>query len=354
MLSFDEIMERMLNRVPTDVDKREGSIIWDALAPCAAELAQMYITLEGMLDLVFVDTSEGEYLTRKCNEMGVARKEATYATRKATIISSDVVPTGERFTIDDLVYFVVESTETNTYTVKCETAGIVGNKPHGRMIPVGYIEGISSAILEDVLIPGEDAETDAELKARYFEYVHEPAFGGNVADYKRKVKELDGVGQVKVLPVWNGEGTVKLLILDSSNNVPSETLLNSVRVAVSPTDDEMGFGIAPIGHTVTIVGAEEEMIDITATITVLSNIDQAALTNTVTQAIEQYINSLKEQWENTESISIRVARVESKILDIQGVVDIADTTLNGNNSNLTVSGEKIPVIGNVVITYATT
>ena len=60
-MSFELIMNRMLSRVNTDVDKREGSIIWDALAPAAAELALMYIQLDTVLNEAFADTAKREY-----------------------------------------------------------------------------------------------------------------------------------------------------------------------------------------------------------------------------------------------------------------------------------------------------
>ena len=45
-MTFEFILDRMLDRVPDTVDKREGSIIYDALAPAAAELAKTYMELE--------------------------------------------------------------------------------------------------------------------------------------------------------------------------------------------------------------------------------------------------------------------------------------------------------------------
>ncbi|MCA4936836.1 baseplate J protein, partial [Clostridioides difficile] len=38
--TYEEILQGMLNKVTNEVDKREGSIIYDALAPCAYFLAQ--------------------------------------------------------------------------------------------------------------------------------------------------------------------------------------------------------------------------------------------------------------------------------------------------------------------------
>ena len=52
-ITFDVILERMMDRVPNNIDKREGSIIYDALAPAAVELAQMYIELDVILNETF-------------------------------------------------------------------------------------------------------------------------------------------------------------------------------------------------------------------------------------------------------------------------------------------------------------
>ena len=79
---FDNIMDRMLARVDDTLDKREGSMIYDALAPAAAELAQMYIVLKNNIDLVFADTAVGEYLDKLVEQLGVSRKQAAKAIRK--------------------------------------------------------------------------------------------------------------------------------------------------------------------------------------------------------------------------------------------------------------------------------
>ena len=60
--SYEELLAEVLGRIPDDADKREGSLIYTAVAPVCAELAQAYIRLAGDVDLLFYDTSEGEYL----------------------------------------------------------------------------------------------------------------------------------------------------------------------------------------------------------------------------------------------------------------------------------------------------
>ena len=37
VMTYEKIMERMLARVPNSLDKREGSVMLDALAPAAKE-----------------------------------------------------------------------------------------------------------------------------------------------------------------------------------------------------------------------------------------------------------------------------------------------------------------------------
>ena len=44
--TFNTIMQRMLNNVSDDIDKREGSIIYTALAPLALELETYYEALD--------------------------------------------------------------------------------------------------------------------------------------------------------------------------------------------------------------------------------------------------------------------------------------------------------------------
>ena len=48
-VTFEDIMARMLRAVPDTFDKRAGSVIYDALAPAAAELVQLYMACDYVL-----------------------------------------------------------------------------------------------------------------------------------------------------------------------------------------------------------------------------------------------------------------------------------------------------------------
>ena len=60
--NFETILSRMLAAVPDDIDKREGSIIYDALAPAALMMAEQYYMLTKLADMFFADTATGMWL----------------------------------------------------------------------------------------------------------------------------------------------------------------------------------------------------------------------------------------------------------------------------------------------------
>lgn len=68
---------------------------------------------------------------------------------------------------------------------------------------------------------------------------------------------IEGVGGVKVYPVWNGGGTVKIVFSDSKFNVPSKKLIGKVKVLDPVANQQKGYGLAPIGHLVTVEGVKK-------------------------------------------------------------------------------------------------
>lgn len=339
-MTFEEILERMLENVPSDVDKREGSIIYDALAPCAVELAKMYAELEQYRDECFADTASREFLKRRAAERGMFPKPATCAVLSAEFNVD--VPVGTRFSLEGLNYAVTEEN-----TVICEAAGEEGNKHFGQALPIDFVEGLETAKITALLIPGEDEEGTEEFRTRYLNSLNEQAFGGNITDYKQKVNSLDGVGGVKVYPVWNGGGTVKLVIIASDWSAPAAELIARVQSEIDPTQDGQGIGIAPIGHVVTVTGAQAVGVDISAQITWEDGWNYAAAKNGIEAAVDEVLQSLRRGWADSSAVIVRVSRIEQAILGCPGVVDISGTSLNGSAANLVLSADEIPVRGNI-------
>ena len=340
-MNYENILERMLGRVPDDIDKREGSVIYDAFAPCAAELAQMYAELDEFLNECFADTASREYLIRRAAERGIEPKAATYAVLSARFTGASV-PIGTRFSLDGLNYAV-----TAENTVTCETAGTEGNKHFGRALPIDHIDGLETAEITALLIPAEDDEDTEVFRKRYLDGLNSAAFGGNITDYKNKVNALDGVGGVKVYPVWNGGGTVKLVIINSDYGKPSAQLTAAVQSAIDPTQDGQGIGIAPIGHVVTVEGVSERAVNIAADITYQDGWSFADCEPYIKAAVDEYFAELCRAWADSSVLIVRISQLETRILGCAGVLDIEGTTLNGAAQNLQLGADEIPKRGEI-------
>ncbi len=346
-VTFEAILEAMLDRVPNTLDKREGSIIYDALAPAAAELQNAYIALDMVLNEGFADTASWQFLVRRCAERGIYPAEATAALMQGEFTPASLeIPAGSRFSGGNLNYVVEEKTADGTYKLRCETAGIAGHAYLGPLIPIDYMEGLETAALTEILIPGEDEEDEDSLRARYYASFDSAAYGGNVADYKEKVSGLPGVGGVKVYPVWNGGGTVKLVVMDSNYQVPSSTLVAQVQEAVDPSESPgTGQGVAPIGHVVTVAGVTSAAVNIVTEITYQSGWTWEDIRAYAESTMDSYFAELAASWAGEDHLIVRISQIETRLLDLAGVLDIGGTTINGTAQNLVLGADEIPVRG---------
>ncbi|GIP35513.1 baseplate J/gp47 family protein [Paenibacillus sp. J2TS4] len=352
--TFEAILKRMLNRIPADLDKREGSIIYDALAPAAAELAQFYMEIDKNIRLSYADTSSGEFLGRRTAEFGLARKPAISARRKGLFYNSKGdpvdVPIGSRFSIDQIKYVVVEKRAAGEFEMLCETPGEAGNRQFGAMLPIDYIKDLTRAELSEVLVHGEDEESDEALRQRYLEAINEQPFGGNVSDYRQKIKSIPGVGGVKVFPVWQGGGTVKCTIIASDFSPPAEELIEEVQTRIDPSQNKgKGEGLAPIGHEVAIHGVQGVPIDVETTVTLDSETTLGQVQEEIEAIIEDYLLSLRKVWNQEDRLTVRVSQLEARILSVKGIADITQTKLNGDSGNLELGGEEVPIQGGISI-----
>lgn len=174
--SYEALMARCLGRVSTEVDKREGSILYDALAPACAELAVLYTELETMLDRAWPDTAAGADLDKKAAERSLVRAPASSAVREGRFTGADGgafdVPIGTRFSGGAVNFTVTERREAGVFRLTAETPGSAGNTWFGTLFPIDYVEGLAGAELGEVLVPGDDAEDDESLRARYLSLIH--------------------------------------------------------------------------------------------------------------------------------------------------------------------------------------
>lgn len=344
-MTKDELQARMLANISNDYDKSEGSFFSDAIAPVAIELEKSYAEQGAILGNAFVDTATGEYLDRKCAELGINRKPATKASGQVEItgavgasITSGALVATELVNFTIMESKVVGATGKELVNVECTQSGAIGNVPSNsvRFFPI-TLEGISAVTNPVAFTSGYDAETDASLKERYYDKVNTPATSGNAAHYEIWAKSVTGVGDAKVFPIWNGAGTVKVIICNANKRAADSGLIASTSAYIETQ--------RPIGATVTVASATEKAINVTATIVLGNGRTLAQVKTDFEMALTEYSKSVA----FTETY-ISYAKIGSILYGIYGVADYSGLAINGGASNVLLSDTEIPALGTVVLT----
>lgn len=345
MYSYESILQRMLNRVPSNYDKRQGSIIWNSLAPDAAELAQAYIQLNIASDSTSIDTAIGDKLTELCYQNGTFRKGATKSIRNGKF--NIEVPIGSRFNGEDNTsYIVLEKIVNYEYKLECEQYGEIGNSYSGRLIPIDYIEGLKVAELTDIIVEGVEEETDDQLRNRHKRRIVEGEQDGNVAQYKDWADNYSGIGTSKVFPLWNGGNTVKIAITNRQFQVADSTLVNSFQEYLDPGSKGLGNGKAPIGSKVTVTGGVKKEINITGNVELVEGYSNP---EGVAEMISKYFASI-----TYRKNSVNYIRLGSSILDTNSIAGLSEFRANGGIEDIPLVGEEIPTLNSLNLTVVST
>ena len=347
--TYEGNVKRMLDRITTEVDKREGSIAFDSVAPTAMELYNFEILRLAAINETFADTATRKYLIKMCAERNITPKEATYTFVKGKFAPASLeVPIGSRYSCDEFNYAITEKLSSDDdfsyYKLKCETAGSSPNGQTGRLLPIDHVNGLKSAELVEVIVYGVDEESTESLRARYLESKKSEAFGGNLSDYKNELLAMDGVGLVKSYSgaKWNGGGTVKIVFTSTNYTEPSFDLVNEIQTKIDPEMNQgEGIGKAPVGHFVTVIGAYTTNIKVNMNLVYDDSSNWDLVKDEVKTVIGEYLNSLNKNWDKVKNIVVRLSQLESRVLDVTGVIDINSVTINGNAENYYVNEDSL-------------
>lgn len=367
-MDFDYFINSALDRVPSNLDTREGSVIYDAIAPAAYVMAEMSLNVADTVLNTFTQTASGEYLDYRAEERGLTREQATFTQLTATLTDANgqplVADIGDRFAsigVEPIYYKLTKlSNVSGQATLTAETAGEVGNSYIGQLLPISAIAGFGNAVVNEVIIPARNAETDDELRERLLTSNEVIAFGGNVADYIKFIVDMEDVAAVQVYPTWNGGGTVKAVILNNQYLAPSQTLIDQVKNAIDPVNSSgNGYGIAPVGHTVTIVAPVLRTINVGVTINTTPTVTVEDVRQKVEQAIDEYFNSVREKWgdinadDRTYTVTLYRSQIIVALLKVDGVTNATNVTFDGEDNDITLTTnattEELPMLGTVTI-----
>jgi len=356
------ILQAILDRIPNTYDKRDTSPIQTALGPAAWALEGYYLTLDQVQRSAFIQTAAGQPLDYLAVIGGLTRCSASAAVRLG--IFDAPVPIGARFSTiggtDSINFVVTAATETaGEYHLTAETPGAVGNEYAGPILPITSIPGLTSAVLADILIPGDEEEDDEALREQLIETLNERPFGGNIASYRTFINGIDGVGGVQVYPTWNGGGTVKCSILGADCLPASPTLVEQVQLAVDPPPNQgLGLGMAPIGAQVTVTPPEPVTVDVSAKLTLAPGYSIAQVRPLVENAVESCLLDIRRAWAapvnittNQYASNVYLSRVLAAIVGTAGVINATGTALNGAAEDLVLredgEAQEVPVLGEV-------
>lgn len=335
-----------------EIVKSEGSLVHNALSALAYEIEKLYIQMDYIIKQSHADTADMEHLEMIARDRAIIRKKATNAYVKAGF--NVAIPIGSRFSLKGYNYKAVEviNDSLHHYKMMIEETGAGANTLRGDLIPIDYIDGLEIAKVTELLVAGDEEEDRDSLYKRYIQSFTSQSFAGNISAYKEKFASIQGVGGSKIYPTWRGAGTVKAVLISSENTAVSSYLIEQIKKDAVP-EKGAGYGWVPIGHDLTIESVKEVTLAVSTQITYASGYSSANLSDSIKSKIQGYLKSIAEAWkegdEHTVS-TVYISRIESAILDVQGVLDVNNTKLNGSSNNLNLRSDEIPKLGEVKLT----
>lgn len=351
-MTYEYIIHRMIDRITLEypnLDVREGSIIFNAVASAAMELAIMYTELNNVLSESFVTTASREYILLGCNQIGI--DTTIFLPRHGFFkgVFNVEVDLNSRWNLDEYNYLIVEQLENEVdeddnvlyaYKMQCETAGAEPNNMTGTLLPIDYTNGdLTIAQLTECLIPGEDESSDEDIVQYYLEFVNNSIIDGNKMQYEEWANDFNGIGKSKVFPLWDGPNTVKVSILNSDNEVASSTLIEDFQEYLDPGTTGMGDGVAPIGAFVTVTTPTTKAINISCTVNFKDGYSE---TTPIDEMLTNYFKSI-----SYDKSYVSYMTVGAVILDVPSVESISNLTINNGTSDISLGAEEIPVLGTV-------
>lgn len=288
---------------------------------------------------IYAPTAEGNYLDLIAKPIGITRKASVAAVRKG--VFNVEVPLGKRFStvsegaVKAITYAVTKYIEKSDggylYEMTCDTPGEAGNSYVGQLLAIDYVQGLISAQLGEIITPGTNEEGDNTFKKRYLQKAQQPSTSGNKNDYKNWATGYPGVGAARVTPLAYGPGTVRVVIVDSNMWAVTTNLVTEVVDYIEE--------LRPIGATLTVASATEKAISVSAKVKLQNGVN---LVNTQSKAVSIISEFMEMQAFEIDYISL--ARIGNLLLNVSGVEDYSDLTLNGDAENISLSEEEVAVL----------
>lgn len=340
------ILNRMKQAINNGIDTEEGTFTHDLLSPSANEIARLYTMMDFAISQAFLVSAEGDFLSDKTREFGITRKAAQKAVGTVTFYGENGTRIPKSSIVATVKNIQFETTEEATIKGNSIDIPVQAVNPGEEYNIEAYtiktlstsITGISKVENKENFVGGRLIEDDDTLRSRTFTKIMYPSASGNANHYKDWAYSVNGVGAVKVMPVWKGPGTVKVIILDANKKPANSTLINKVYQHIEKN--------RPIGATVTVATAKTVDFTVSVYIKQFGSGLMEDIKEEFIKRINEYLYKVAFEQERVSYNKI-VAILES----MDSVADYMNVKINGLSigQDLTLESDQIPVLEGVEI-----
>lgn len=341
--TYQSIKDDMLNNCNLDIAKNEGSILNDIFSASALNHAAFYTILEKIFNIAFIVDSYDDNIDKRIKDFGITRKEGKQAVGKVKVFGNigSVIESGEILIANGNRYEVLDNQNGEIQSEE-------GIELYIRSIEVGANQNITTSttfnleVFKDEIKSivnigniegGLDVESDEDFIKRFFYIQTHKGTSGNVDDYINWSLEVEGVKNVRVLPLWNGNGSVKVIVMSDDNRNVDTSIVEAVRNYIETK--------RPIGALVTVVTPTVLEINISAVLELDKGIDLDIIKADLKNSINKYLS---------ESINeVTYTKIAGIISNTYGVIDYKELTINSGTSNIKLRDEQVGSVGSITL-----
>ena len=350
-LTPEQIRSRVLARMDTDLQTREGSFAYDMVSPMSFELWRTLMTLGELVSAFYVDENSGPYLDKHADLFGMTRRSGTKSVCEITFTgkANTYIPAATSFFAGDLEYHL---TEDITLSENGAEGFLVATEVGDRYNTEGgeinqilrSISGLES-FTTGAATGGTDPEEDSALFSRIDYRRKNPSTSGNPNHYREWALSCDGIGGVKITELWNGPGTVRVLVAGYDNDPVDDTVISNCAAYIQTK--------RPVGAEVTVVSVERVELQIEAAVILATSASMERVRQSFLDSLAEYLQQVTASYfrsEDTYEYILNYKRIAALLICVEGVVDYTSFTVNGGTQNIVIPGTSVPACGEVVLT----
>lgn len=345
----EKLKADMLAALEGSVETREGSYVNTLVSPMAYQLYKIYQLIPQILLMAFPDDTAGEFIDRRCADFGITRVAGTRAWVRVRFVTSFLtaspnIPAGTWVVTEDGLRFVTHESAVFAggqaeVLATAERIGRAYNVEAGAITSLAVnVGGVAYVTNPAPAEGGTDDESDSSLLERFHEHLRRPVSSGNVNHYIAWAREVPGVGRASAVPIWNGPGTVKVIIAGPDKEAVDSTVVSACAQHIEAE--------RPIGAAVTVVSVQARMVSVAAAVTLIPGHTAQEVASEMTQTLRELLAGLPFGQENL----LRYSRALALLLDCEGVEEYHTFTLNETSANVTAEADETLTVGTVSVT----